>query len=41
MTLTQVVIVKGDKAYILTLGSLVQDAEKFAPKAEKMVKSFK
>lgn len=41
MKLTQVVIVKESKAYILTIGSLEDDYEALKPKLEQMVKSFK
>lgn len=41
MKLTQVVFVKGEKAYALTMGSLEKDFEALTPKMEKMIKSFK
>lgn len=41
MKITQVVLVKNSKAYILTVGSLKEDAEALQPKLEKMIKSFK
>lgn len=41
MKLTQVVVVKESKAYILTIGALENDYEKLQPKLEQMVKSFK
>lgn len=41
MVLSQVVILKDSKVYLLTVGSLEKDAEAFAPKMEKMIKSFK
>lgn len=41
MVLSQVVILKDSKVYLLTVGSLEKDAESFKPKMEKMIKSFK
>ncbi len=41
LKLTQVVIVKESKAYILTIGALEDDYEALQPKLEQMVKSFK
>lgn len=41
MKLTQVIIVKESKAYILTVGALENDYEALKPKLEQMVKSFK
>ena len=41
MKLTQVVIIKDSKAYILTIGSLPKDNETMQEKTDKMIKSFK
>ena len=41
MALTQVAIEKSGKVYVLTAGSLKDDAEAMQPKIENMIKSFK
>lgn len=41
MKITQVLIKKDNKAYILTLGSLESDKDKVSEKFEKIIKSFK
>ncbi len=41
MKITQIALLKDSKVYILTTGSLESDAESFAPKMEKIIKSFK
>ncbi|MBO5478837.1 MAG: DcrB-related protein [Clostridia bacterium] len=41
MSITQILIKKDDKAYILTLGSLKADKDKVSEKYEKIIKSFK
>lgn len=41
MDITQIALVKNSKVYILTVGSLKNDAEAMKPKLEKIIKSFK
>ncbi len=41
MNITQILIKKDNKAYVLTLGSLVDDKEVVSEKFEKIIKSFK
>ncbi len=41
IAITQILIVKDKKAYILTLGSLETDADKVNEKFDKIIKSFK
>lgn len=41
MNITQVLIKKDDKAYVLTLGALESDKEAVSEKFEKIIKSFK
>ncbi len=41
MQVEQVIILKDDKVFLLTAGSLVADKDAFAPKMEKIIKSFK
>lgn len=41
MVVTQVVILKDTKVYLLTAGSLEKDVDAFAPKMEKIIKSLK
>lgn len=41
MNITQVLIKKDGKAYILTLGALTSDKDKVSEKFEKIIKSFK
>lgn len=41
MQVQQVIILKNDKVFLLTAGSLVKDKDAFAPKMEKIIKSFK
>ncbi|MCI9015661.1 MAG: DUF1795 domain-containing protein [Clostridia bacterium] len=41
LQVTQVVIEKDAKAYILTMGGFESDSEALAPKIDKMIKSFK
>ncbi|MCI8481597.1 MAG: DUF1795 domain-containing protein [Clostridia bacterium] len=41
MNVTQILIKKDNKAYVLTLGALETDKETVSPKFEKIIKSFK
>lgn len=41
MNVTQILIKKDNKAYVLTLGALEADKETISPKFEKIIKSFK
>ena len=41
MNVTQILIKKDNKAYVLTLGALAKDNETISPKFEKIIKSFK